>query len=413
MKVYLVGGAVRDSLLGLAVKDKDWVVVGETEASMKQQGFSQVGSDFPVFLHPESKQEYALARTERKNGKGYTGFTVNSSQGIALEEDLLRRDLTINAMAMDPNQQIIDPFNGQQDLQNRVLRHVSDAFQEDPLRVLRVARFAARYYSLGFSVANETMELMKQMVSNGELQHLVSERVWKETSRALMEDHPDVYFEVLRECGALDIWFPELACLWGIPNPAKWHPEIDTGVHTMMVLQQASLLSDALTIRYAALVHDLGKALTDPAQWPSHRGHETLGLTPISNLSEKLKVPNECKELALLMSEFHSHIHRAFDLKPSTILKVLNRCDAWRKQSRFEQLLITCKADARGRTGFEDIDYEQANFLRNAFEAAAAIDVKPIVEKGFTGKAIREQLDIQRIEAIRTVKKQWETLTAN
>lgn len=290
MKVYLVGGAVRDSLLGLAVKDKDWVVVGETEASMKQQGFSQVGSDFPVFLHPESRQEYALARTERKNGKGYTGFTVNSSQNIALEEDLLRRDLTINAMAMDTNQQIIDPFNGQQDLQKRVLRHVSDAFQEDPLRVLRVARFAARYHSLGFSVADETMVLMKQMVDNGELQHLVSERVWKETSRALMEDHPEVYFEILRECGALDVWFPELACLWGIPNPAQWHPEIDTGVHTMMVLQQASLLSDSLTIRYAALVHDLGKALTDPYQWPSHRGHETLGLTPIAELSEKLKV---------------------------------------------------------------------------------------------------------------------------
>ncbi len=406
MKVYLVGGAVRDSLLGREVSDKDWVVVGETIQSMKKQGFSQVGNDFPVFLHPETKQEYALARTERKNGKGYTGFTVNSSQAVTLEDDLMRRDLTVNAMAMDDNENIIDPFNGQQDLQQKLLRHVSPAFQEDPLRVLRVARFAARYFSYGFSIADETMMLMKHMVNAQELDHLVPERVWKETSRALLGENPEVYFEVLRECGALAVWFPEIDYLWGIPNPAKWHPEIDTGVHTMMVLQQAARLSNELNVRYAALVHDLGKGLTDKHLWPSHRGHEKLGLEPINEISERLKVPNECKDLALLMSEFHSHVHRAFELKPKTLLNLFNRCDAWRKQDRFEQLLLTCKADARGRTGFEDIDYEQADFLRLAFDTANAISVKPIVDSGFKGKAIREQLDILRIAAIKTVKQQ-------
>ncbi|GAA0855848.1 multifunctional CCA addition/repair protein [Aliiglaciecola litoralis] len=411
MKCYLVGGAVRDALLGRAVQDKDWVVVGETINSMQALGYIQVGSDFPVFLHPQTKQEYALARTERKEGKGYTGFAVDSSPQVTLEQDLLRRDLTINAMAKDQNGQIIDPYGGQQDLQQRLLRHVSPAFSEDPLRVLRVARFAARYAEYGFSIATQTMDLMKSMVKAGELDHLVAERVWKETSRALLENQPQVYFEVLRECGALKVWFPELDCLWGIPNPAQWHPEIDTGIHTMMVLEQAADLSQDLSIRYAALVHDLGKGLTDPKQWPSHRGHETLGLEPIKALSDRLKVPNECKELALLMSEFHGHIHRAFELKPATIVKMFNRCDVWRKSTRFEKLLVACKADARGRTGFEHSPYQQADYIHATYVAANAVGVQPIIEAGFHGKEIREQLNSQRTAAIKAVKQSWLTET--
>jgi tRNA nucleotidyltransferase (CCA-adding enzyme) len=407
MKTYLVGGAVRDNMLGRTVHDRDWVVVGETTESMLAQGFSQVGKDFPVFLHPHSKEEYALARTEQKQGKGYTGFSVNSAADVTLEQDLSRRDLTINAMAMDANNEVIDPFNGQHDLQQRILRHVSPAFVEDPLRVLRVARFAARYAEYGFTIAPDTMTLMRTMVAQGELDHLIPERVWKETSRALLENQPQVFFNVLRECGALKVWLPELDCLWGIPNPAKWHPEIDTGVHTMLVLEQAAKISQDLAIRYAALVHDLGKGLTDPDQWPSHRGHEILGLKPIEQVSERLKVPNDCTQLALLMSEFHSHMHRAFELKPTTILKMFNRCDAWRKASRFEQLIVTCEADARGRTGFEDRDYDQAKFIRKAFEVANQVAVQPIIAAGFNGKDIRKQLDIKRTEAITAVKQSW------
>lgn len=409
MKTYLVGGAVRDSILGHKLIDRDWVVVGASVEQMIKLGFHQVGSDFPVFLHPKTKEEYALARTERKNGKGYTGFDCVSNANVTLEQDLLRRDLTINAMAMDEHQKLVDPYGGHNDLQARKLRHVSLAFKEDPLRVLRVARFAARYHQYGFSVATETMSLMTQMVEQGEVEDLTAERVWKETSRALLETNPEVYFETLRQCGALKVWLPELDRLWGIPNPAKWHPEIDTGIHTMMVLQQAVRLSDTLSIRYAALVHDLGKGLTDPALWPSHRGHETLGLDPINAVSDRMKVPNDCRQLAVLMSEFHSHVHRAFDLKPSTLFKVFNKCDVWRKPERFADLLTTCKADARGRTGFENIEYEQAEYFYAAYQAANQVNIKDIIDinatdKKLSGAEIRQRLDQERIRAITAFK---------
>jgi tRNA nucleotidyltransferase (CCA-adding enzyme) len=355
-------------------------------------------------LHPKTKEEYALARKERKIGKGYTGFSCDASVNVSLEDDLLRRDLTINAMAMDDQGNIIDPYHGQQDLKDKRLRHVSSAFVEDPLRVLRVARFAARYHSLGFSIAPETMSLMQTIVANEELSALSAERVWQETARSLLENHPEVYFENLRACDALKVWLPELDVLWGIPNPPKWHPEIDTGIHTMMVLQQAVKLSKKLSVRYAALVHDLGKGLTPADNWPSHQGHEKLGLTAIKQLSDRLKAPNDCRELGLMVSEYHTHIHKAFELKASTILGMLNRCDVWRKPQRFNDFLLTCKADARGRTTFEDNPYLNADYIWQAFEAANNVNIKAIVAKGYKGKAIKEQLDQQRINAIQTFK---------
>jgi tRNA nucleotidyltransferase (CCA-adding enzyme) len=400
MQVYLVGGAVRDKLLGRPVKDQDWVVVGASEADMLAQGYQQVGKDFPVFLHPKTQQEYALARTERKTGQGYAGFECDTSTSVTLEQDLLRRDLTINAMAMDDKGAIIDPFNGQQDLKNRVLRHVSDAFEEDPLRVLRVARFAARYASYGFTIADETKALMANITRSGELSHLSAERVWVETAKSLLEDTPQVYFETLRECGALKVWFPELDCLWGIPNPAKWHPEIDTGVHSMMVLEQSVRVSNKLSVRFAALVHDLGKGLTDPALWPSHKGHEKLGLAPINALCERVKVPNDCRDLALLMSEFHSHVHHAFKLKPATINDFLDKCDVWRKPERFADLLLACTADAKGRTGFEERDYPNADYIWQAYLVAKEVNVQEIVQAGYKGAEIKQQLRQKRIHAI-------------
>lgn len=405
MQTYLVGGAVRDSLLGRKVVDKDWVVVSSTPDEMLSQGFVQVGKDFPVFLHPDSHEEYALARTERKNGNGYTGFECDSASTVTLEQDLVRRDLTINAMAMNENGELIDPFNGQIDLDRKILRHVSDAFIEDPLRVLRVARFAARYHADGFTIADETLTLMNKISASGELSALTPERVWKETARSLHEAAPQVYFETLRDCGALSVLMPELDVLWGIPNPARWHPEIDTGIHTMMVLQQAASLSDQLSVRYAALVHDLGKGLTPPEKWPSHQGHEKLGLTAIREVSERLKVPNECRDLALLVSEYHSHVHRAFELKANTILKVLNACDAWRKPERFEQLLLTCTADARGRTHFESDPYHQADYFKAALKTATEVDVQHIIAAGHQGKDIKMQLDQRRIQSIESLKK--------
>lgn len=404
MQTYLVGGAVRDKLLGRPIKDQDWVVVGSTPEQMLAQGYQAVGADFPVFLHPKTKEEYALARIERKIGAGYNGFSCDASSEVTLEEDLLRRDLTINAMAMDDQGNIIDPYNGQQDLKDKLLRHVSAAFVEDPLRVLRVARFAARYHNLGFRIAPETLALMQTIVANGELTALSAERVWQETARSLMENHPDVYFENLRACGALAVWFPELDILWGIPNPPKWHPEIDTGIHTMMVLQQAVKLSDKLYVRFAALVHDLGKGLTPPESWPSHRGHEKIGLEAINTLCDRLKAPNDCRELGLMVSEFHTHIHQAFELKASTILSMLNRCDVWRKPQRFADLLLTCKADARGRTTFENSEYKNAEYIWQAYEAAAKVDIKAIVAKGYQGKAIKEQTEQQRISLIQEFK---------
>jgi tRNA nucleotidyltransferase (CCA-adding enzyme) len=404
MQIYLVGGAVRDKLLGRPIKDQDWVVVGSTPKQMLAQGYQAVGADFPVFLHPNTKEEYALARIERKIAKGYTGFSCDASSDVSLEEDLLRRDLTINAMAMDDHGAIIDPYNGQQDLKDKLLRHVSSAFVEDPLRVLRVARFAARYYILGFRIAPETLALMQTIVANDELTTLSAERVWQETARSLMETHPEVYFENLRACGALAMWFPELDILWGIPNPPKWHPEIDTGIHTMMVLKQAVKLSDKLNVRFAALVHDLGKGLTPSENWPSHQGHEKLGLDAINTLCDRLKAPNDCRELGLMVSEYHTYVHHAFELKASTVLGMLNRCDVWRKPQRFADFLLTCKADARGRTTFEDSEYKNAEYIWQAYEAAAKVDIKAIVAKGYQGKAIKEQTEQQRISVIQVFK---------
>jgi tRNA nucleotidyltransferase (CCA-adding enzyme) len=408
MKTYLVGGAVRDKLLGRPIKDRDWVVVGSSPEQMLAKGYQAVGADFPVFLHPKTKEEYALARIERKIGAGYTGFSCDASSSVSLEDDLFRRDLTINAMAMDDQGNIIDPYNGQHDLDNRLLRHVSDAFVEDPLRVLRVARFAARYHSLGFHIAPETLTLMQTIVVNGELTSLSAERVWQETARSLLETHPEIYFENLRACEAMAVWFPEVDILWGIPNPPKWHPEIDTGIHTMMVLQQAVKLSDKLSnklsIRFAALVHDLGKGLTPHENWPSHQGHEKLGLEAINTLCDRLKAPNNCRELGLMVSEYHTHVHQAFDLKASTVLGMLNRCDVWRKPQRFADFLLTCMADARGRTTFEDSEYKNAEYIWQAYEAAAKVDIKAIVAKGYIGKAIKEQTEQQRISLIQAFK---------
>ncbi|MEP7704179.1 multifunctional CCA addition/repair protein [Paraglaciecola sp. 25GB23A] len=407
MQVYLVGGAVRDKLLGLDIKDRDWVVVGATPEDMLKLGYQQVGADFPVFLHPKSKEEYALARTERKTAQGYNGFECYAAQDVTLEQDLLRRDLTINAMAMDENSKIVDPYNGQQDLANKLLRHVSPAFIEDPLRVFRVARFAARFASIGFTIAEQTMALMQEICRSGEISHLSAERVWQETARSLSAENADIYISVLRESGALDIWFPELAILWGIPNPAKWHPEIDTGIHTLMVLQQAQKLSDKLTVRFAALVHDVGKGLTSQEHWPSHPGHEKSGLAEIVTLCDRIKVPNDCRELALIMSEFHSHVHKAFELKPSTLLKMFNQCDPWRKPQRFKDFLTACEADARGRTGFEDRDYPNSDYVWQAYLAAAKVDVKAIVASGLVGQAIKQRLNEYRLDAIKHLKKAY------
>lgn len=405
MQIYLVGGAVRDQLLNIPVKDKDWVVVGSSPSEMLSQGYSQVGQDFPVFLHPKTHEEYALARTERKQGSGYTGFVCDSSDSVTLEEDLLRRDLTINAIAQDQEGHLIDPYKGQQDIQNKLLRHVSPAFKEDPLRVLRVARFAARFHHLGFRIAPETCSLMRTMTASGELDHLVAERVCQETLRAISERSPAVYFEVLREVGALKVLFPEIDALFGIPQPEKYHPEIDCGIHTLMVLEQATLLSEDTTVRCAALLHDLGKALTDPDKWPHHYGHERLGLKAIKRLCERIRIPNNIKELALLASEYHTHIHKAFELRPDTVLKVLKNCDAFRRQERFTALLTCAKADARGRTGFEQSDYPQESFFKEALQAAQAIDIQTLVKQGHKGKELGDKIDKERVQAIAELKR--------
>ncbi|WP_318466054.1 multifunctional CCA addition/repair protein [Photobacterium leiognathi] len=400
MQTYLVGGAVRDTLLGLTVTDKDWVVVGTTPEAMLAAGFEQIGSDFPVFLHPKTKQEHALARTERKSGHGYTGFVCYSAPDVTLEQDLLRRDLTINAIAQAPNGELIDPYHGQQDITDKVLRHVSPAFAEDPLRVLRVARFAARFAHLGFTVAPETMALMQEMVVSGELASLTPERVWKEWEKSLSSDDPQMFLTVLRQCGALAIVMPEIDALFGVPQPEKWHPEIDCGIHTLLVAKKAAELSADKTIRFAAQVHDLGKALSPKDDLPHHKMHCRDGIKPIKALCQRLRVPNEYRDLALLVCEQHTKIHHAEEMRADTFIKIFDQIDAWRKPERVAQLATCCRADARGRTHFEQTPYPQADIFQAVFAIAQQVDVKAIVAAGFKGAEIREQLAAKRIEAV-------------
>ncbi|MDY4383357.1 multifunctional CCA addition/repair protein [Pectobacterium brasiliense] len=406
MKIYLVGGAVRDSLLGLPVTEKDWVVVGATPENLLEQGYQQVGKDFPVFLHPVSRDEYALARTERKSGKGYTGFVCHAAPDVTLEQDLLRRDLTINAIARTERGDLIDPYHGRRDLENHVLRHVSDAFSEDPLRVLRVARFAARFAHLGFQIAEETMALMQTMAHEGELAYLTPERVWKETEKALGTSSPDVYFQVLRDCGALAVLFPEIDNLYGVPAPAKWHPEIDTGIHTMMTVAMAARLSPEIDVRFATLCHDLGKGLTPPELWPRHHGHGPAGVKLVEALCQRLRVPNPIRDLAKLVAEYHDLVHTVQVLQPKTLLKLFDAIDVWRKPQRLEQLALTSEADARGRAGFEENPYPQGDYLREAFRIASQVSSADVVADGFKGIDVRNELARRRIHALADWKAQ-------
>jgi tRNA nucleotidyltransferase (CCA-adding enzyme) len=399
MEHYLVGGAVRDKLLGLAVKDRDWVVVGATPQAMLDAGFRQVGKGFPVFLHPETAEEYALARTERKVAPGHTGFEIHAAEDVTLEEDLQRRDLTINAIAQDETGKLIDPYGGETDCHSKKLRHVSAAFSEDPLRVLRVARFAARFAHLGFTVAEETMTLMQNMVAGGELDTLVGERVWTELERALTEPSPQAFVGVLRECHALEVILPEVNALFGVPQPSKYHPEVDTGVHTMMCLEQARKLTSDSAVLYATLVHDVGKAITDPDKWPSHYGHESLGLKPLAAIHARLPVPKEHAALANLVCEHHTKLHRITELKPSTLLKLLESLDAIRRPERLDKFLLACEADARGRTGLEERDYPQRQYLLKALQAATSIDAGAVVA-GNPDKDAREAVYRARLGAV-------------
>ncbi len=400
MKVYLVGGAVRDEQLGLPVKERDWCVVGATPEELESLGYRRVGREFPVFLHPETGEEYALARTERKTGPGYHGFEFRASPDVTIEDDLARRDLTINALAKNSEGRLLDPFGGLRDLENRVLRHVSDAFDEDPVRILRVAKFAARLHQHGFTVAEETLELMRGMVEDGEANALAPHRVWKETEAALSAPEPRVFFETLRRCGALAVVFPEIDGLFGVPQPEKWHPEIDCGVHTMMVVEQAARLSPGLDVRFAALVHDLGKATTAKDKLPSHPGHERRSVRLIKKMAERLPIPVACRELALAVAEFHGHCHRAFELKPSTVLRVLERTDAFRRPGRFDGFLLACEADSRGRTGLEDRPYPQAAYLRGALQAATAVSAREFVQQGLEGPQIGDAIRRRRLQVL-------------
>jgi tRNA nucleotidyltransferase (CCA-adding enzyme) len=401
MESWLVGGAVRDHLLGIPLKDRDWVVTGATPEDLLQRGFKPVGNDFPVFLHPQTGEEYALARTERKTAKGYHGFQFYAAPDVTLQEDLARRDLTINAMAQDEQGNLIDPYGGQADLQHKLLRHVSVAFAEDPVRILRVARFAARFASLGFEVAEETQQLMQNMVAAGEVDALVPERVWQETVRALSEPAPERFFEVLRDCGALRVLFPEVERLFGVPQPAQYHPEIDCGIHTLLVLQQAVKLSDAPEVRFAALTHDLGKGLTPADILPSHHGHELVSRQLTTQLCERLKVPIRFRELAEHVAEQHGRIHKALELRPKTLLNVLETTDAFRKPERFEQLLLACEADSKGRSGFEERPYPQADRFRQALVACQQVDVQAVIQAGFQGVKIKDEVHQRRVDAIR------------
>lgn len=406
MEVYLVGGAVRDALLGYPSSERDWVVVGASPQEMLDKGYQQVGKDFPVFLHPQTKDEHALARTERKWGHGYTGFAVHCDPSVTLEQDLLRRDLTVNAMARTDSGDIIDPYGGQRDLAAKVLRHVSDAFVEDPLRVLRTARFAARYAHLGFTVAPQTMALMARIVAEGELAHLPAERVWVELERALSEPNPEVFVHVLRDCGALARLLPEVDRLFGVPQTAQHHPEIDTGIHTLMALQQAVLLTRDTDVRFAVLVHDLGKGTTPAAEWPRHIAHEHRGLKLVKAVCQRLKAPSLHRDLALKVCEYHTHCHRALELRGKTLLKLLNATDALRRPERFEAFLLACEADARGRKGLEQRDYPQADYLRRARHIAQGVTAAQFIDQGIQGKALGEALSAERARQLDKLKKE-------
>ncbi|WP_026436168.1 multifunctional CCA addition/repair protein [Acidovorax sp. JHL-9] len=406
MQIYMVGGAVRDKLLGRPVNDHDWVVVGATPQQMIDLGYLPVGRDFPVFLHPETREEYALARTERKSGRGYRGFVVQSSPDVTLEEDLSRRDLTINAIASSAGgpsaEALFDPYGGARDLEQRVLRHVTDAFHDDPVRILRVARFAARFTD--FSVAPETMELMRSMVAHGEADHLVAERVWQELARGLMEARPSRMFEVLRACGALAVVLPEVDRLWGVPQRAEYHPEVDTGVHLMMVLDMAAHLQAPLTVRFACLVHDLGKGTTPADMLPRHIGHEQRGAKLLKGLCERLRVPTECRETADVVAREHGNIHRSGDLGAAALVRLIERCDGIRKPARFDEILRACECDARGRLGFEEAPYPQRQRLREALLAVQSVATSGVAaraaELGITGQKVGDMIHAARVQAV-------------
>jgi len=417
MKTYLVGGAVRDALLGLPVQDRDWVVVGATPEQMSALGYLPVGRDFPVFLHPQTHEEHALARTERKTARGYKGFAIHTSPEVTLEDDLARRDLTINSIAIEDHSTLengkkdpknldltglVDPFGGQRDLQARVLRHVTDAFREDPVRILRVARFAARFAD--FSIAPETRQLMREMVEHGEADHLVAERVWQELARGLMEATPSRMFDVLRDCGALAVLLPEVDRLWGVPQRADYHPEVDTGVHLMMVMDRSAQLAAPLPVRFACLMHDLGKGTTPPGEWPRHIGHEGRSARLLKAVCERLRVPVECREIADVVAREHGNIHRSSELGAASIVRLLERCDAFRKPQRFADILLACECDARGRLGFEASPYPQRQRLAGALAAAQAVETADIAAQamaaGVTGPKVGEKIHAARVAAV-------------
>lgn len=413
MEKYLVGGAVRDQLLAYPVKERDWVVVGETPEAMIKQGFRAVGKDFPVFLHPDTHEEYALARTERKTAPGYKGFIVHADVDVTLEQDLQRRDLTINALAMTPEGEIIDPYGGRADLDKRIFRHVSPAFAEDPVRILRVARFAARYQYLGFKLATDTKDLMRAMVAAGEVDHLVPERVWAELLKALNEASPSAFFHTLIGCEALEKIFPEIYNLFGVPQPEKYHPEIDTGAHALMCLEQAALLSPKPEVRFAALVHDLGKALSPKDNLPHHYGHETKGLPVLEALCNRLRVPNFFKSLALHVMQYHTHCHKVAELKPATLIDLLNTLGVFKQHNQFPEFLLACEADAKGRTGLENKPYPQADYLLTAAKVAASVDTSDLIKGDLQGAEIGVAIRRLRIQAITELTKPEQRINAN
>jgi len=400
-RVYLVGGAVRDALLGVQVKERDWVVVGSTPGEMLDKGFKQVGASFPVFLHPKNGEEYALARTEKKQGHGYHGFNVDFHPGVTLEEDLQRRDLTINAIARDEDGNLIDPYGGQRDLDQKILRHVSDAFVEDPLRVLRVARFAARFAGAGFRVHESTLTLMQEITRSGELQHLAEERIWREVELAMKTEKPSVFVSVLRECGALEVLLPEVNRLFGVPQPEKYHPEVDTGIHLLMALDVAADIGGgAANVVFAVLLHDLGKGVTPQPELPSHRGHESAGLPLVDDVCSRLKVPNAVHDLSRKVCLLHLRCHRVLDFRPLTALRLLEKLDAFRQPGILPDFVMACEADYRGRKGLQDRPYPQGEYLQDVYRAAANIRARDLDLEGISGPEVGERLRQARIDAI-------------